>query len=126
MAAGVGQWLHEPDNVTEVTETFGAVALSPHRVSTFLSLTRPREHQVTPDISDYVVESRRKSVGVALDKAGLLGSGIFEPEGIYSTTGIKTVTFGATATWAKVLSFESQITRRTAMTAQFPLSDTQA
>ena len=126
MAAGVGQWLHETDTVTEVTETFGAVALSPHRVSTFLSLTRPLEHQVTPDISDYVVESLRKSVGVALDKAGLLGSGIFEPEGIYSTTGIKTVTFGATATWAKVLSFESQITRRTAMTAQFPLSDTQA
>lgn len=110
MTAATAQWLHETDQVTEQTERFGQLTLSPHRCSAFLTLSRQMQHQVDPDASDLLVASMRRSVGVALDKGGLTGSGIAgEPQGVTNTSGVSSVTFGGAATWTKILQFESKI-----------------
>lgn len=105
-------WLAERDPVTESNGGFGSIAFTPHRLAGLTSLTKQLQIQGTPNVSNFVIESLAKGIGVAFDKAALRGSGIFgEPTGIYSTPNVKTVTFGGAATWANVLKFESQISQ---------------
>jgi HK97 family phage major capsid protein len=104
-------WYHESDQISENTsEAFGQLTLMPHRCSLFTITTRQLQFQTDPDASDILVESMRASIGSAIDKAGLQGSGIVEPLGIIYTPGINTVTHSGATTWANLCSYESKIT----------------
>jgi HK97 family phage major capsid protein len=101
---------HETDQITENTsETFGQLTLVPHRCSLFTITTRQLQFQTDPDASDILVESMRKSIGTAIDRAGLQGGGVIEPLGIINTPGINTVTHSGATTWANLCSYESKI-----------------
>lgn len=105
-------WLHELDAATEGESTFSAVNLSPHRAAGLTAISKELQFQSTPDISGFVIDSISRGIGVALDNAGLQGTGLLgQPLGIFSLNNVNTVTFGGASTWAKVVNFESQITQ---------------
>jgi len=114
VTAPVAQFLHESDTCTESTQFFGPATATPHRASMLLKRTFQIDRQ-KPDLGDFIIDSARRGFGVAIDKYGLQGSGIAgEPTGIFNTSGVQTVTFSASATWANALSFVSKSAQQNA------------
>ena len=60
-------------------------------------------------VENFVRASLLRTVGQALDKAALSGNGNAEPLGILNT-GTGSISFGATATRAKVIEFQDKLT----------------
>jgi HK97 family phage major capsid protein len=97
-------WLAETDTVTESSITLGQATAMPKRASVLLTYTR--QLNVQSDVGEFVQSNGLKALGAAVDKACLTGSGIVgEPLGILNMSGVSTVTFSASATWANALSF---------------------
>ena len=97
-------WLAESDTITDSTVMLGQVTATPHRASVLLTYTRQLNAQ--SDVGTFVQTNGLKALGAAVDRACLIGSGIFgEPQGVLNTSGVSTVAFSASATWANALSF---------------------
>jgi HK97 family phage major capsid protein len=95
-------WLAETDTVTESTVLLGQATAMPKRASVLLTYTR--QLNVQSDVGQFVQENGLRALGTAVDKACLTGSGIVgEPLGILNMSGVSTVTFSASATWANAL-----------------------
>ncbi len=106
------EWLHELEEVDETDSQYGAVRLTPHRLSGFTSLSTQLQAQAaSPDIvSGFVVDSLSRGIGTAFDRAAIRGSGVLgEPLGLFNRESVKTVTFSGAATWTKAVNFEAQI-----------------
>lgn len=107
---GTAYWLPETGTVTEASQTFGQLALVPHRLSADTAYSKELLIQASIDVENFVREDLMTILAIEKDRAAINGLGANgEPLGILNTTGIKTVTFGAAATWAKVVDFETQI-----------------
>lgn len=103
-------WLDETTDVTLSTQTLGQLALTPHRLGAATAYTKQLLAQSSLDIEGFVRQDLMTILAIEKDRAclnGLNASG--EPLGIINTTGIGSVTFGAAATWAKLLDFETQV-----------------
>jgi HK97 family phage major capsid protein len=109
-------WYAESDQVSEGTEFYGQATGIPHRLSLFLKYTRQLEHQ--SNVGEAVRTTSLRAIAQGLDRGGLQGTGIVgEPTGIFSTSGVQTVTFSAAATWANVVSFISKVAQNNALEA---------
>jgi HK97 family phage major capsid protein len=103
-------WLDETTDVTGSQQTFGQLGLVPHRLAAKTAYTKQLLAQASIDIEGFVREDIAKVQALAKDLAAINGSGVAgEPLGILNTTGVNSVTFSAAATWAKVVSFETEI-----------------
>ncbi len=103
-------WLDETSTVTLSQQTFGQLALTPHRLAAATAYSKQLLQQSSLDIEGFVRADLMKVLAIEKDRAcinGLNAAG--EPLGILNTTGIGSVTFGAAATWAKILDFETQV-----------------
>ena len=110
-------WLPENGEVSESSVLLGQATASPHRASVLLTYTRQLNAQ--SDVGTFVQTNGLKALGAAVDRAALVGSGLFgEPTGLLNMTGTSAVTFSATATWADCLSFLYNVE-----TANVPTSD---
>lgn len=97
-------WLAETDQVTESSITLGQATATPKRCSVLLTYTR--QLNVQSDVGAFVQSNGLKALGAAVDRACLVGSGIAgEPVGLFSMSGVPTVTFSASATWANMLTY---------------------
>jgi len=80
-----------------------------------LSVTgKSSESQTGGVLAQFLITSLTLGIGKAIDAAALVGSGVSgQPLGIFNRAGsVSSVTFGAAATWAKLVgtsSFESQL-----------------
>lgn len=110
VAESTFNWYHSQDTVTSSDGNFGQVGLSPHRVAALTGLTKQLKYQVgVVDIQQFKIDSLLRGAGVALDRGALAGGlNVGEPLGAYYMNGA-TVTFGASATWAKAVNFQRQI-----------------
>ena len=109
-------WYAESDQVSEGTEFYGAATATPHRLSLFLKYTKQLNLQ--SNVSEAVRTTALRAIAQGLDYGGLRGTGITgEPTGIFSTSGVQTVTFSAAATWANVVSFISKVAQNNALDA---------
>lgn len=108
--AATAYWLDETSQVNLSQQTFGQLALIPHRLSAVTAYTKQLLAQSSVDVEGFVRQDLMRILAIERDRAALFGTGgAGEPVGLLNTTGIGSVTFGAAATWAKVLDFETQV-----------------
>ena len=103
-------WLSETGVVTAADQAFGQLGLTPHRLVGDTAYTKELLMQSSISVEGFIREDLMRVLAIALDLAAVNGSGASgQPVGILNTTGIGAVTFGAAATWAKVIDFETQV-----------------
>jgi HK97 family phage major capsid protein len=101
-------WLGEGTAVTGSTQTTGQLTLKPKRVGANTDMSVTFVRQTAFDGEAMVRDDLARVIAIAIDKAAFDGDGgNGEPLGIVNVDGIGAVTFGAAATWAKVVEFES-------------------
>jgi HK97 family phage major capsid protein/HK97 family phage prohead protease len=101
-------WLPEGGTVTRSQQTFGQLALSPKRLVAATAIDKQLLLQSSIDVEGFVRNDLMKVIALKKDLACINGLGAAgEPLGILNATGVGTVTFGAAATWAKVVEFET-------------------
>jgi HK97 family phage major capsid protein len=118
MAGGAtAYWLPETGAVTASDQSMGQLALTPHRLAADTLYSKELVMQSSIDIEGMVRNDIAKVMAIERDRAALHGLNAGgEPLGIFNTTGLSTaVTFGAAATWAKILSFETNLAASNAL-----------
>jgi len=109
-AAASASWVDEEGSVTETAQSFSQVTLSPQRLSARTVYSDLLIKQSTIAIENFVRDDLMKVIAIELDRTALQGSGVApEPIGVENQSGVNTVTFGAAATYAKILDFEELI-----------------
>lgn len=107
--AATAYTLAEAAVLTKSTQAINQISLSPHRVGAWNAYTKQLLLQSSTDVENFIRDDLMKVLAIKLDKLVLDGSGGADPIGILNTTGIGSVTFGAAATWAKLISFETAL-----------------
>jgi HK97 family phage major capsid protein len=104
-------WLPANGQVPTSDMSFGQLAMSPHRLIVNTSIDKEFMNQTTADVEGMVRDDFSKLINIEIDRASLNGSGAAgEPIGIQNIpTGLGSLTFGAAATWAKILEFETTL-----------------
>lgn len=108
-------WLAEQDAVTESTPTTDKVTLAPKTVGAFLDMSRKFIQQASIDADAFAENDLTTTLALAMDLAGLHGSGAAnQPTGIASTVGIGSVAGGANGaapTWANIVALETEVSQ---------------
>ncbi len=102
-------WGGENVAPTETEPSFGAKTMAPKQMTVNSLVSRQLLMQGTPDAEVVTRADQNAVMLLAMDLAILAGTGGNQPTGIWNTTGVQTVTFGATATYAKLLEFEADL-----------------
>jgi HK97 family phage major capsid protein/HK97 family phage prohead protease len=118
-SAATAYWLADGASGTVSDLNLGQVALSPHKLVAISRFTKDLMAQASLDVEGLVRDDLMKQTNLAIDLAALAGTGVGgQPLGVANipTAETNTVTFGAAATWAKVLSFETKVAQANADT----------
>lgn len=109
-AAGTGYWLaNEATAITESQQTFVQMALTPKTVGAYTEISRQLMLQSSPGAEGIVTDDLAQIVAIAVDLAGLNGSGASgQPTGIINTAGIGGVT-GTSLAYADILEFQVDV-----------------
>lgn len=103
-------WVSETGQITAATPTFGQLVMKPRRIGAVGILGRQLINQSSLDVESFYRETVLADMGVELDRVAINGAGGAEPLGILNVTGRATdVAFSGAATWAKVVSFETNV-----------------
>lgn len=112
-AAGTAYWISsEGGTITESSQTFAQVSLTPKTVAAYTDLTRKLINQSSIDIQNFVANDLSRILAIAIDLAAYTGSGSSgQPTGITNVSGIGSVTWntGSTPTWAEIIGLESAV-----------------
>ncbi len=100
----------ETDANAETDQAFNQLTLSPKRVGAFTEYSKQLLLQSSIGVEAFVRNDLMRAIALKIDEMALNGSGTSnEPTGIINTSGVGAVTFGATATWDKVIEFETDV-----------------
>lgn len=106
----VAAWLSETGTSTATDQAFGQLSLVPKRLAATTAYSKELLIQASIDVEGFIRGDLMRVLAIAKDLAALDGLGANgQPLGIINTTGIKSVTFGAAATFAKLIDFETQV-----------------
>lgn len=107
--AATAYWVAESGNVTTSDPTFTSVTLDPKTVGANTLYSRKMLLQSNPSIEALVMNDLASVLGLAIDLAGIAGTGTSnQPTGIVNTTGIGAVD-GSSLNWEKVVEFETDV-----------------
>jgi HK97 family phage major capsid protein len=102
--------LAETATLTDSTATLDQILLSPMRQGATTTYSKQLIIQSSPDVENFIRDDLMKVLAIKNDSLALVGQGAgSEPLGILNTPGIGSVTFGAAATWAKIVTFETAL-----------------
>lgn len=92
--AATAFWLStETTGITEVEQTFGQLAFTPHTVGGYTEISRLLLLQSSPDVEGIVNADLAAIIGIAIDAGVINGSGAAgQPHGIIGLTGVGTAT----------------------------------
>lgn len=108
-------WLTETGTVTAADQSFGQVALIPHRLAATTAYTTQLVAQSAISVEGFIRDDLMRVIAIEKDRVALGGLGAAgEPLGIANTTGIGSVTFGGAATWANIVLFETTLSNANA------------
>jgi HK97 family phage major capsid protein len=114
-AAATGYWLSdEATAITESQQTFAQLALTPRTVGAFTQISRLLMLQSSPDAESLVMSDLAKVVAIAVDLAGIAGTGTEQPTGLINTANIGGVT-GTSLAAAGILEFQSDVAANNAL-----------
>jgi HK97 family phage major capsid protein len=103
-------WLSESSSGSAADQSFGQLGLTPKRLFAATGYSKQLLAQASLDVEAFVRSDLMKVIAIELDRAAINGNGAAgEPLGILNTTGVGSVTFGATATFNKVIAFETNV-----------------
>lgn len=118
-AAASAAWIaSEGGASTESEMTVGQVSMSPKTLGAFTDITRQLLIQSSLDVEALVRDDLAQSIALAIDLAGLEGSGASgQPTGILNTSGVNTVTAFAAAnpTFSEVVTLETAVAEDNAL-----------
>jgi len=118
-AASSAAWIAtEGGAATESEMTVGNVSLSPKTLGAFTDVTRQLLVQSSLDVESLIRDDLTKAMAIAIDKAGLEGTGSSgQPTGIEATTGIGSVAFAAAGapTFAEMIQMETEVSQDNAL-----------
>lgn len=112
MGAATFAWLDEGDDGTLATPSTRSVSLSPKTIAGAVAMTRRSIKQSSPAVEMLVERILRRGAAAGIDKAIIQADGTGnQPTGIYSTTGVNTVTITTAGqpTWANVVGYETAV-----------------
>lgn len=104
-------WISAEDgDATQSDPQFDQVTLAPKDLGCYTQVTRRLLQQATPGIEAIVRDDLAQGMALAIDLAGLYGSGVAgQPVGIASTTGINTATFSSSQpTYAELVQMVTE------------------
>lgn len=104
------QWLGETEAITDSSISLGQLLLTPRRLGAQAIIGKQLIMQANASIENLIRMDIGRQLGLAIDRAVILGTGGSQPLGILNTTGISSVTYGAAPTWAKVVESETTLT----------------
>lgn len=109
-------------------QSFGQLALTPHRLVAATPYSLQLLNQSTIDVESFVREDLMRVLAIAYDQAALEGDGVgANPLGIAGTAGVGTITYGAQpATWAKIVENETTASTANALTGSLAYLTTSA
>jgi HK97 family phage major capsid protein len=104
-------WVAENAAITEGSQTFEQVTLSPKTVGAFVDISRRLLQQASVDVENMVRNDILKSLATAIDLAILQGTGTNQPTGVVNTTGVTDLSAanGTDMAWGDVVDMESAI-----------------
>jgi HK97 family phage major capsid protein len=112
-AASTAGWKTENASLDEQSPEFDQVALTPRRCGAFTEISKQLLVQSSLDVENLVRNDLLSAVAVAIDAAGIAGSGTAPtPRGIINTSGIGSVamgTNGGAPTWDKLVDLLAAI-----------------
>ncbi len=112
LTGATAYWVSETGSITQGSATFGQIAMKPKRLGASVPYSKQLLNQSGMGVEMFIRDDIMGAFGVELDRVAINGAGGAEPLGILNlasgdrATG---VTFGAPPTWAKVVSFESNV-----------------
>jgi len=108
--AATAYWLSaETTQITEVEQTFGQLAFSPHTVGGYTEISRLLLLQSSPDVEGIVNADLAAIIGIAVDAGVINGSGSAgQPHGIVGLSGVGTTT-GTTLGLAGLLTAQGTV-----------------
>lgn len=109
--AATAYWVGENAAPTESQQTVDQVTMSPKTVGAYTDFSRKLIIQSSVDVENMVKGDLAQVLALAIDLAGLYGSGSSnQPTGLYATTGVNTKNFAADApTWAEIVDLETLV-----------------
>ncbi len=117
--ASTGAWIStEGGASTESEPTFAQVTMAPKTVGAYTDMTRQAILQSTPAIEALIRDDLTQALALAIDKAGLEGSGASgQPTGILNTVGVNKPTSFAAAvpTFAEMVALETAVAEDNAL-----------
>lgn len=107
----IAYWLSSGGGSTKSNQTFAQLGLTPHRLVGETAYDKELLFQASIDVESFVREDLMTILAIEKDRAAINGLGANgEPLGILNTSGLATpITFGAAATFAKVIEFETNV-----------------
>ena len=112
LTASSASWIATEGGASSESEmTVGSVALTPKTLGAYTDITRQLMLQSSMDVEALVRDDLAQALALAIDLAGLEGSGSSgQPTGILNTTGVNTTTFAAAnPTFAEVVAMETAL-----------------
>lgn len=109
-ASATSYWLaNEGTAATESQGTFGQLSFTPKTTAAYTEISRLLLLQSTPSAEALVRSDLAETVALAVDTAGISGTGASgQPTGLLQTSGIGSVT-GASIAYAGILEFQSDV-----------------
>lgn len=116
--AGTAYWLSsESTQITESNQVFAQIAATPKNVGGYTEISRQLLLQSSPAVEGLVNLDLATVVALAIDLAGLNGSGASgQPTGILNTSGIGSVT-GTSLDYADIVEFQTDVFAGNALNA---------
>ncbi|HJU40214.1 MAG TPA: phage major capsid protein, partial [Tahibacter sp.] len=105
-------WVTESNAPTESQQAFDQVAMSPKTVGAYTDISRKLLLQSSIDAEGFVQTDLAKTLGLAIQAAGIKGGGSNEPVGVLGTVGIGDVaggTNGLAPTWQHIIDLETDV-----------------
>lgn len=112
LTGATAYWVSETGTITSSNATFGQIAMKPRRLGATVPYSKQFLNQSGIGVEMFVRDDIMGAFGVELDRVAINGAGATEPLGILNLASgdrASSVTFGAAPTWAKVVSFETNV-----------------
>lgn len=118
LTGAVAYWVSEQGGITDSSATFGQIGMKPRRLGASVPYSRQFLAQSGLSVDQFIQDDILGAFGVELDRVAINGAGATEPLGILNLAAgdrATSVSFGGAATWAKVISFETNVATANAL-----------
>lgn len=112
LTSGAAAWETETGEANDFGLAFGSKNMSPKRLAAFQTLSKQLLIQSSYDVEQILRNDMITAIALAVDDAGIEGGAANTPTGILNTTGIGSVTGGASGaapTWAHIVELEKEV-----------------